>query len=138
MGERLAVPSLSRPAATTRCAAAASMSATSTLPSTSAWTRSCGLTARKTSESSLAGLPHQCGLRVRVTVPAPLFTLRSRNGPEVAARVVRARSLKAAGELVTCFGYSGEKRERQSPYGLAKVTRTSVSVLPRSIRSIRS
>lgn len=87
-----------------RCAAAASMSATSIFPSVSAWVRSCSLTARKTSVSSLAGLPHQRGLRSRVTSPAFGSTPRSLNGPAVALSVVRAPSLKAPGVPVTSFG----------------------------------
>ncbi|CAM5428059.1 hypothetical protein SALBM135S_08952 [Streptomyces alboniger] len=59
-------------------------------------------------------------------------------GPAVAFSLRRAPSLKESGPAMTCFGYSGEKRERQSAYGLAKVTRTSRLFAPRSIFSMRS
>lgn len=51
---------------------------------------------------------------------------------------LRAESLKESGVPMTSFGYSGENSERQSAYGRAKVTRTSRSLAPRSIFSMRS
>lgn len=95
-------------------AADGSMSATSTVPLVRASVRSSVLTARKTRDSSLASSPHQRGFRSSTTVPLALLTLRSRKGPAVFLRVVRAPSLKVPGEPVTSFGYSGEKSERQS------------------------
>ncbi len=131
-------PPRSRRASVMRSAVDGSTSATSTVPSVRAFVRSFGATARKTRVSSLALSPHQRGLRARVTVPSALLTPRSTNGPAVFLRVVRAPSLKVSGEPVISFGYSGENSERQSPYGLEKVTRTWRSSAPRSIFSIRS
>ncbi|CAM5736386.1 hypothetical protein SBADM41S_04170 [Streptomyces badius] len=87
-----------------RSAVAASMSATSTVPSASARVRSFAATARKTRVSSLALSPHQRGLRASVTVPLDLLTLRRTKGPAVFFRVVRAPSLKASGDPVISFG----------------------------------
>ena len=52
--------------------------------------------------------------------------------------LLRAPSLKESGVPITCFGYSGENSDFQSAYGRAKVTRTSRSLSPRSIFSMRS
>ncbi len=61
-------------------------------------------TALRTRVSSLAGCPHQRGLRARVTAPPSVSTDFSRNGPAVALRAVRAPSLKASGDPITRFG----------------------------------
>lgn len=60
------------------------------------------------------------------------------NGPAVTLSLRRAPSLNASGVPMTSFGYSGENSDCQSAYGRSKVTRTSRSLAPRSILSMRS
>lgn len=121
-----------------RSACTESISAMSTWSSASALARSARGTARSTSSESLAGRPHQRRLRASVTSPPLRSTSFSANGPAVTLSLLRAPSLKESGVPITCFGYSGEKSDLQSAYGRAKVTRTSRSLSPRSIFSMRS
>lgn len=94
----------SRWARAIRSAPVRSISARSSLPAASAAGRSERGTAVRTRVSSLAGLPHQRGLRVRAAVPVFLSMAPSEKGPAVTFRVPRAPSLKLSGVPVTCLG----------------------------------
>ncbi|GAA3296974.1 hypothetical protein GCM10020295_28230 [Streptomyces cinereospinus] len=62
----------------------------------------------------LGRLPHQRGLRTRVTSRFLRSTRCTANGPAVTLSLVRAPSLKESGVPMTSFGYSGENSDFQS------------------------
>ncbi len=101
-------------AAVISTASSGSTSARSTLSPASASIRSSRGTARSTILSSLAGEPHQRGLRTRVTSSSLRSTFFSANGPAVTFSLLRALSLKLSGVPMTSFGYSGVNSDFQS------------------------
>ncbi len=103
-----------RPARPIRWASAESISARSTLPSARAAARLSRVTACSTISFSLAGFPHQRGLRVRTTSFFAVSTFLTLKGPAVTVSLRRAPSLKASGVPMTSFGYSGENSDFQS------------------------